>query len=83
MIEVRVESMSGEYMDEATVTHVSVAVGALVAEGETLVILETAKASMEVPAPGAGRVSQIHVAVNDDVKVGELLVTLATETSAD
>ena len=37
--------------------------------------VETAKASVEVPSPFAGRVATLHAAVGDDVAVGASLVT--------
>lgn len=46
-------------------------------ESETpLLVLETDKASMEVPAPRSGVIKEIHVKVGDKVSQGSFLVTL-------
>lgn len=54
-----------------------VAVGDQVAEGDSLVVLESDKASMEIPAPQAGEVLSISVAVGDQVVEGDTLLMLA------
>ena len=55
-----------------------VAVGDEVAAEDPLVVLESDKATMEVPAPAAGKVAEIAVAVGDKVSEGSLLLTLET-----
>ena len=58
---------------------ISVAPGDRVAEGDSLVVLESDKASMEVPAPAAGEVIRLLVAEGDAVHQGaELLVLRST-----
>ena len=44
-----------------TVIEVAVAQGDTVAEGDTLIVLESDKASMEIPADASGVVGAIHV----------------------
>ncbi len=57
----------------------------LVSQGETveadasLVVLESDKASMEIPSPTRGTVAQVHVSVGDNVDEGDLLVELEPE----
>lgn len=55
--------------DQVELIEICVAVGDAVEEGDSLVVLESDKASMEVPAPFAGTVAAIEVAVGD--KVGQ------------
>jgi len=74
--------------DEAVeIVELCVAVGDEVAEGDSLLVLESDKASMEVPAPAAGTVTQWLVTTGDEVKQGTAIVSLSTlavsaETSA-
>lgn len=65
--------------DEAVdLIEISVSVGDQVAEGDSLVVLESDKASMEVPAPFAGEVVSIDVAEGASVRQGDPLMTLRT-----
>ncbi|GAB5413110.1 MAG: dihydrolipoyllysine-residue acetyltransferase [Congregibacter sp.] len=70
--------------DEAVdLVELSVAVGDQVEEGDTLVVLETDKASMEVPSTGAGKIVKILVAEGQQVKQGDPLVALEQSGKAD
>jgi acetyl-CoA carboxylase carboxyltransferase component len=60
----------------ARIAHVGVAVGASVAAGETLLILEVMKMERPVAAPVAAVVTALKVAVGDAVEAGDLLLTL-------
>jgi acetyl-CoA carboxylase biotin carboxyl carrier protein len=60
----------------ASVAAVPVAVGADVAAGDALVLVESMKMEIPVPAPVAGTVTGVHVAPGDLVQEGDLLVTL-------
>ena len=60
---------------------ISVAVGDDVAEGDSLVALESDKASMEVPAPFAGKVIEILVTEGGTISQGEALMVLHTTSS--
>ena len=63
--------------DEAVeLIEICVQVGDSVAEGESLVVLESDKASMEVPAPLAGDILQLLVSEGDSVKQGDALVLM-------
>ena len=59
------------------VLEVLVSVGAPVAEGEELVVIESMKVEIPVPAPGAGTVGTVAVAPGDHVQAGDLLLTIA------
>ena len=60
----------GLEVSDGTVTAVLVAPGDSVAEGETVVEVETDKAIAEVAAPRAGVITTIVVAVGDTIPVG-------------
>jgi pyruvate dehydrogenase E2 component (dihydrolipoamide acetyltransferase) len=64
----------GLEVSEGTVTAVLVAVGDTVAEGQTVVEVETDKAIAEVAASRSGVVASIAVAVGDTILVGSTLV---------
>ena len=61
--------------DEVEVTEVMVKVGDSITEEQSLITVEGDKASMEVPAPFAGVVKEIKIAVGDKVKTGSLIMT--------
>jgi len=65
--------------DDVPVTEVLVAVGDVVAQEDPLVVLESDKATMEVPAPFAGTVAEIRVKEGDTVSEGTVLVVLDTD----
>ncbi|WP_309296060.1 biotin/lipoyl-containing protein, partial [Aeromonas caviae] len=58
--------------DEVEVTEIMVAVGDKVELDQSLIAVEGDKASMEVPAPFAGRVVEIKVAAGAKVSTGSL-----------
>src|SRR4051794_41287820 len=62
--------------EDVPVIEVLVAVGDTVAAEDPLVVLESDKATMEVPSPTAGKVAAIEVAVGDKVKEGSTLLQL-------
>ncbi|ACE85484.1 glycosyl transferase, putative, gt4H [Cellvibrio japonicus Ueda107] len=61
------------------VIEISVKVGDVVAEGDSIVVLETDKASMEIPADVAGKVVAIKINVGDKVSQGDLLIDVEAE----
>jgi pyruvate dehydrogenase E2 component (dihydrolipoamide acetyltransferase) len=65
----------GEFED-VDVIEVLVAPGDRVAAEQSLVTLESDKATMEIPAPFAGVVKEIHVSVGDKVSQGSRILTL-------
>jgi len=66
--------------DNIEVVEILVSVGDAVDKDESLVVLESDKASMEIPSPFAGVVSSIAVKVGDAVDEGGLILELETET---
>lgn len=59
-----------------SVWKIEVALGAKVAVGDTLIILESMKMEIPVEAESAGVVEAIHVAEGDAVKEGQPLIVL-------
>ena len=74
MQEVRVPDI-GDFTD-VPVVEVAVAVGDLVAAEDTLVVVESDKATLDVPAPFAGRVMEMRVAEGDTVSEGSVILVL-------
>ena len=60
----------------ANVWQVRTEVGAAVAEGDELVILESMKMEIPVTAPVAGTVTAVHVAPDDQVQEGDLVAEI-------
>lgn len=63
------------------VIEISVKAGDEVAEGDSLIVLETDKASMEIPAPAAGKIVSIALKVGDKVSQGSVIGVLTTSGS--
>ena len=68
----------GEGIDGAEVSEVSVTVGDVVAVDETIVVLESDKASMEIPADVSGTIFEILVEAGEELKPGHLLMKIKT-----
>lgn len=68
---------------DVEVIELCVAVGETVAEGDSLIVLETDKASMEIPSPSAGVVSALHVSEGGICNEGDLLADLQGEAVAE
>ena len=69
--------------DEAVeVIEICVAEGDQVEEGSSLVVLESDKASMEVPSPMAGTVRSIKLKEGDSVRQGDLILEVETASAA-
>lgn len=69
----------GEGLEEAVVSEWLVAEGDDVTLNQPFVEIETAKATVEVPAPFAGRIAKLHAAAGATIAVGEPLVTFEVE----
>ena len=69
----------GEGLEEAIVSAWLVAEGDTVSLNQPFVEIETAKATVEVPAPFAGRVARLHVAAGETLAVGAPLATFEVE----
>ena len=71
--------------EEVDVIEVLVAVGDQIEEEQSLITLESDKASMEIPASHAGEVLELLVKVGDKVKTGDAIaeVRLAEQSTKD
>lgn len=61
------------------VIEVYVAVGDMVAEGDSLIVLESDKASMEIPAPASGKLTAFTVNVGDKLSQGDVMGQVEVE----
>lgn len=60
------------------IIELAVAVGDEIAEGDGLVVVETDKATMEVPSSHGGTVKQLLVSVGDKINSGDAIAVLTT-----
>tara|TARA_B110000261_G_scaffold47480_1_gene55933 strand:+ start:7218 stop:8888 length:1671 start_codon:yes stop_codon:yes gene_type:complete len=68
--------------DEVVLTEYLVAVGDQVNVDDSLVVLESDKASMEIPSPFAGTVAALKVEVGLQVQEGDVLLSLIAKPSS-
>lgn len=68
-------------VDSAAVAEILVKVGDTIAENDGIVVLESDKASVEVPSTSAGVVKRILIKEGDDVTQGIALIELESEAS--
>jgi 2-oxoisovalerate dehydrogenase E2 component (dihydrolipoyl transacylase) len=73
----------GEGLEEGEIVSWLVAQGDEVELNQPLVEVETAKATVEIPAPFAGSIERLHAAAGDAVAVGAPLVTFHVLGGAD
>lgn len=78
--EIKVPDLGG--IDEVDVIEVCVAPGDSIEAEGALIVLESDKASMEVPSPIAGKIVSISVNVGDQVSEGSLVGVVETESEA-
>jgi pyruvate dehydrogenase E2 component (dihydrolipoamide acetyltransferase) len=67
--------------EDVPVIEVLVAEGDEVEADQTLIVLESDKSTMEVPAPAAGTVGKLSLKVGDKVKQGDAICTLTSAAS--
>ena len=80
LVEVKVPDI-GDF-NEVEVIEVLVAVGDMVKEEQSLITVESDKASMEIPSTASGRVKSVKVIVGDKVKEGSLVLELEATGAA-
>ncbi len=68
-------------VDKAVVSEILVNVGDVIAENDSIVLLESDKASVEVPSPAAGVVKSILIQQGDEIKEGHALIELESDAS--
>ncbi len=79
-MEVKVPDIGG--YENVPVIEVFVKPGDAVRPEDPLVTLESDKATMDVPAPAAGTVKEVRVAVGDKVSEGSVVLVLDTAAAA-
>ena len=63
----------GEGIESAEVSEVLISVGEAVEKDATILVLESDKASMEIPSDVSGVVTEIVVKKGDELSIGQLL----------
>ena len=74
-VDIKVPDLGGA--TDVEVIDVLVSVGDEIQAEDSLITVESDKASMDIPAPMAGKVSKIAVATGDTVNVDDLVITIA------
>lgn len=75
--EIRVPDLGN--VTAAAIIEIPIKIGDIIQAEDALITLESDKASMDIPAPFAGKVKEIKVNVGDKVAKGDLIVLLETE----
>ncbi|MGP4842681.1 dihydrolipoyllysine-residue acetyltransferase [Marinobacter sp. 1Y8] len=79
--DIRVPDLGGS--ESVEIIEISIAVGDTVAEEDPILVLESDKASMELPSPLAGKISSLSVSVGDHVSVGDVVGQIAVDGAAE
>lgn len=79
ILEIKVPDIGGH--ENVDVIDVAVKAGDRVAVDDTLITLETDKATMDVPCEAAGVVQEVKVKVGDKVSEGSLIILLSAEAA--
>lgn len=74
-------AVAGEYMETLVIVEWRVDVGDMVAEGDVLLTIETAKAAVDVEAPCAGVVSAIFAEADSEVPAAAVLCLIGKDIS--
>lgn len=72
----------GENVESGDVVRIAVKAGDTVKKDQTLLELETGKASVEIPSPSNGVIKQVLIKEGAKVKVGQILFTIAASEAA-
>ena len=72
----------GEGISSADVSEILVSPGDIVSVDDIILILESDKASMEIPSEDNGIVKKVFVSQGDQVKTGEILVVMEVVSGA-
>ncbi len=72
-----------EGVESATVTEILVNEGDSVEKDQSIITVESDKASVEIPCPEAGTVKSISVSEGDEVKVGDVILELEAGDSEE
>ncbi len=72
----------GENIEAGEVVSILVAVGDAVEADQPVLEIETGKAAVELPAGAEGTIAKIHVEVGEEVRVGQLVLTIDSSGEA-
>lgn len=70
-------------VDSAEVSEIMVQVGDVIAKDDNIVLLESDKASVEVPSSAAGKITKININIGDQVSEGMVLIELDSDATED
>lgn len=70
-------------VDEAEVSEILVKVGDVVEKDQSLLVLESAKASVEVPSPFAGIIKNIQLKAGEKVQQGVLMLSIEVSAASN
>ncbi|MCG8672376.1 MAG: dihydrolipoyllysine-residue acetyltransferase [Pseudomonadales bacterium] len=79
--EVTVPDIGG--VDSVDVIEICVNIGDSVAQEDTWVVVESDKATVEVPSPFSGTIESLAIKVGDKIKEGDLIGTLKSQETAE
>ncbi|WP_148861432.1 dihydrolipoyllysine-residue acetyltransferase [Marinobacter fonticola] len=79
--EIRVPDLGGS--DAVEVIEISVSVGDTVAEEDPILVVESDKATVELPSPFAGTIRELKVSVGDKVSQGDLVGYMDIDAGAE
>jgi pyruvate dehydrogenase E2 component (dihydrolipoamide acetyltransferase) len=71
-----------EGVESGIVVNILVSEGQEIKKDQPFIELETQKAVGSIPSPASGKVSKIHIKDGMEVAVGQLLITIATESDS-
>lgn len=80
LIDIKVPDI-GDFEGGVEVIEIAVSVGDSINKEDSLVTLESDKASMDVPSPSAGVVKELSVKLGDRVAEGDMLIKLETASA--
>lgn len=69
--------------DEVEIIELIVSVGDEIQAEDSLITVESDKASMEIPSPSSGKITELKVSVGDKVKQGSLIALLEASENSD
>jgi propionyl-CoA carboxylase alpha chain len=65
------------------VVRIDAAVGQQLSAGQPVLVIEAMKMEHQIAAPADGRLTEIRVAPGDQVQAGDVLATVAAETTGE
>ena len=66
----------GEGIETVDVSEVLVSPGDIITPGDIILVLESEKASMEIPSEEKGKIQKVFVTAGDQIKAGEILIIM-------